>query len=60
MPAPPPDPDALPTSLTFFLSMDERSRVLARLRRRGRDRRLALLAALRIEPTPGFGGRRDG
>jgi len=49
----------LPTALTFFLSMDERSRVLERLKRRGRDRRLALLAALRLEPTPEPGTSRD-
>ena len=59
-PAAPPDPATLPTTLTLFLAMDERARVLKKLARHSRDRRLALLRALRVEPTPGFGASRDG
>ena len=58
-PSPAPPVGDLPTSLTIFLSMDERRAVLASLRRRHRDRRRALLIALRIEPAPRAGGSPD-
>jgi hypothetical protein len=47
-PARPPKRGDMPHALTFFVSADERSAVLRRLRRHGKDRRLALLRALRI------------
>ena len=40
----------LPHALTFFLTEDERRKVLRRLRRIDRDRARALLKALRIRP----------
>ncbi len=58
-PSPAPPAGGLLTSLTIFLSMDERRAVLASLRRRDRDRRRALLLALRIEPAPRAGGSPD-
>lgn len=42
-------PCAMETSLTFFLSMDERRRALTALRRFGSDRRGSLLKALRLD-----------
>ncbi|MDX2116467.1 MAG: hypothetical protein SFZ24_12730 [Planctomycetota bacterium] len=47
-PATPPAAGTLPTTLTFFLTVDERREVLRALRRVGRDRARALLRALRI------------
>jgi len=49
-PADPPDADALPQPLTFFLTAAQRRAVLRRLRRRDADRAVALLRTLRIEP----------
>jgi len=54
-PIPPAQPkpiEQLPHALTFFLTTDERRRVLAELKRHHRDRRAALLKALRIESNP--------
>lgn len=48
-PQPAPNPDSLPQPLTFFLTVGERRAVLAKLRRRHRDRTTALKKALRIE-----------
>ena len=42
-PAPSPDPRTLPEPLTFFLTSEERRRVLEKLRRLGPNRREALL-----------------
>lgn len=47
-PAPPPNPGDLPAPLTIFLTQSEREQALRALGRRHRDRRLALLAALKI------------
>ncbi len=49
LPAPAPSVGELPTSLTFFLSADERQRVLQKLKRHKGDRRASLLRALRID-----------
>jgi len=43
-----PSRDRLPHALTFFLTEDERRKVLRRLRRIDKDRARALLRALRI------------
>jgi hypothetical protein len=49
-----PDGVSLPHPVTFFLSPQERSKVLTKLRRHDKDRRRALLKALRLE-QPGSG-----
>lgn len=43
-----PSRDQLPHALTFFLTEDERRRVLRRLRQIDKDRARALLKSLRI------------
>jgi len=48
-PAPAPDENALPTSLTFFLPMRDRQRIVKKLKRFSSDRRLALLRALKLD-----------
>jgi hypothetical protein len=64
VPATPPEAGRMPHGLTFFLESRERARVLRALRRFDRDRRTALLRALRVRvrgperSTPG--GSRDG
>jgi len=55
VPAPAPDPGALPHSLTFFLNSRERRDVLRELKRLESDRSRALLGALKIAPD-----RREG
>ena len=56
-PARPPRFGAMPHALTFYVTADERAAVLRTLRRYGRDRRPALLRALRVEA---YGGPRGG
>lgn len=51
VPAPPPDAEELPTALTFFLSVEERRRVLRKLKRLGKNRSASLLCALKIDPS---------
>lgn len=51
-PSPPPDPERLPSAVTFFLSAGQRRMVLAALRAIDRDRTLALLRMLEIERGP--------
>lgn len=48
-PKPAPDPGALPSAVTFFLTAEERRRVLRALKELDQDRAGALLKALGIE-----------
>jgi hypothetical protein len=45
-----PPPDALPSSVTFFVTAAQRRALLARLREIHHDRAAALFAALGIDP----------
>lgn len=54
-PSPPPDPERLPSAVTFFLSAGQRRAVLAALRAIDRDRTRALLRVLGVA-----GGERRG
>lgn len=53
LPAPAPDQSTLPTSLTFFLPVQDRQRILKKLKRFNSDRRLALLRALKLDSNSG-------
>jgi hypothetical protein len=52
-PAEPVEEGALAHPLTFFLTADQRARVLGKLRRADRHRTRALLKALRVEAAKG-------